>query len=68
MICKKINQKEKAEEETKKMVPHSRWKEIENILNTALTKEETELLIKLLRESVRYEALDIIKGETSASM
>lgn len=50
------------------MVPHSRWKEIENILNSALTKEETELLIKLLRESVRYEALDLINKEKSASM
>lgn len=58
--AKRVLSNEIGEKESK-MIPHDRWKEIENILNTAFTKEETELLIKLLKETVRYEALKIIK-------
>ena len=37
------------------MTPKDRWKEVEIILNSAIPKEETLMVVDLIKESVRYE-------------
>jgi hypothetical protein len=46
------------------MTPRDRWKEIEVILNSALDKTEAERVVSLLKESVKYEAINAFNEET----